>query len=295
MTGRAELSRLIREAELEEMHEALLAIAQPSIRLLAGEVAPDDSIPPGASKLGGAPDLPADFVWPVGPEGSLSFVAQINLQDARSQDPTALLPESGLLSFFYQDRFNSPAPVKLWTLWDWHVAFVDDDPAALQRLTPPGDLTEVHMVYKPCPLGFEPDITIPDPFSLPANQHLGLDYEALKEAGRDDLIDRYCSLTDSLLDSAPNGIIHRMLGYPDLIQSYILTEVEDFARNRTDLVEHYAPQLDADLEWILLLQIDSEYQADMMWGDVGRLYFFISAQDLAARHFDHVICTMQCS
>jgi uncharacterized protein YwqG len=50
----------------------------------------------------------------------------------------------------------------------------------------------------------------------------------------------------------------------------------------------------AAAEWRLLLQIDSEQDAGMLWGDVGRIYYWIRARDLAARHLDQAWLILQC-
>lgn len=47
-----------------EETQTLLALAKPSIALQSRAMA-DDAIPIGASKIGGAPDAPAGFVWPL--------------------------------------------------------------------------------------------------------------------------------------------------------------------------------------------------------------------------------------
>jgi uncharacterized protein YwqG len=43
---------------------------------------------------------------------------------------------------------------------------------------------------------------------------------------------------------------------------------------------------------VLLLQLDSDYGINWMWGDVGTLTFWISKKDLAARRFDKAFMTM---
>lgn len=54
--------------------------------------------------------------------------------------------------------------------------------------------------------------------------------------------------------------------------------------------------VDSAVKWRLLLQIDSEEdKTGMMWGDVGRIYYWIHEDDLAKLCFDRVICEMQCS
>lgn len=47
-------------------------------------------------------------------------------------------------------------------------------------------------------------------------------------------------------------------------------------------------------DWILLFQLDSESEAGMTWGDVGRLYFWIRKDDLKNRNFDDTWMILQC-
>jgi len=69
--------------------------------------------------------------------------------------------------------------------------------------------------------------------------------------------------SDVLEDEA--GPIHRMLGHPDAVQN--------------------DPRRDGDS---VLLQVDSDEAAGMIWGDVGRLYYMLGAADLEAGRFDRV-------
>lgn len=48
-------------------------------------------------------------------------------------------------------------------------------------------------------------------------------------------------------------------------------------------------------EWRLLLQIDSDDNAGMMWGDVGRLYVWIRRDDLKRRDFSRAWVVLQCT
>src|SRR5215469_13577072 len=79
------------------------ALAWPAIRLTTS-LADESTLAVGASKLGGAPDLPANTAWP-GKQGvPLSFVAQVELADAHPYDVTQSLPATGQLSFFYDSQ-----------------------------------------------------------------------------------------------------------------------------------------------------------------------------------------------
>jgi uncharacterized protein YwqG len=47
-------------------------------------------------------------------------------------------------------------------------------------------------------------------------------------------------------------------------------------------------------DWELLLQIDSDDNAGMMWGDVGKLYFWIHRDELRRRNLDAAWMVLQC-
>jgi Domain of unknown function (DUF1963) len=75
---------------------------------------------------------------------------------------------------------------------------------------------------------------------------------------------------------------HRIFGHPQRIQNSIEAECE-LTLKRTNPV------------WILLLQLDSDEELGMCWGDVGRLYFMIDRADLRSKKFDEVLLILQCT
>ena len=48
-------------------------------------------------------------------------------------------------------------------------------------------------------------------------------------------------------------------------------------------------------DWMLLLQIDTDDDTAMMWGDVGTIYYWIRKQDLVEGAFDRTWMILQCS
>ncbi len=74
---RAEAVELIRKHAPARLQTALIELLRPAIALSATRVE-DAQIPLGASKFGGAPDVPLGFVWPTWDEKPLGFLAQIN-------------------------------------------------------------------------------------------------------------------------------------------------------------------------------------------------------------------------
>lgn len=47
-------------------------------------------------------------------------------------------------------------------------------------------------------------------------------------------------------------------------------------------------------QWRLLLQVDTDEESEMMWGDCGRLYFWIRDEDLRKRNFGAVWMILEC-
>ncbi len=85
------LSRLLKDIDL---------VSRASIRLQTNQVN-ESSLSIGASKLGGMPDLPPEVSWPERNGLPQSFIAQIHLNEVRPYDTNRLLPQDGMLWFFY--------------------------------------------------------------------------------------------------------------------------------------------------------------------------------------------------
>jgi uncharacterized protein YwqG len=90
------------------------------------------------------------------------------------------------------------------------------------------------------------------------------------------------------------GPWHQMLGYPALVQSDMELECQLVSHGI-----HYGdggwrddprtPALEAGAHnWVLLLQVDTDLEAKLEWGDNARLYFWIERQALAERRFTNV-------
>lgn len=112
--------------------------------------------------------------------------------------------------------------------------------------------------------------------------------------------DSYRALCDDLA-AAGGTVQHRLLGYPQNIQ--------DSMERECQLASHgvycggpdgYQGELAALLEpgaadWRLLLQVDSDEESlGWLWGDSGRIYFWIRQQDLKALQFDKAWLILQC-
>jgi uncharacterized protein YwqG len=95
--------------------------------------------------------------------------------------------------------------------------------------------------------------------------------------------------------------VHRLLGHPDPVQGDMQLECQLvtnglYCGDSTGYQDPRAKTLRGGAsEWWLLLQIDSEDQASMMWGDVGRIYYWINQSDLLSRDWELSWLILQCS
>ncbi len=285
--AKQDLWRKAQKTGLARVADELHGVMLPSIRLNATPISEND-LPVGCSKLGGTPDLPKGTPWPVCtsswslgdlPYGvPMALLAQIRMQDVASHNPSGRLPKSGMLYFFYEAREQS------WGLFTldrgkWQVIYHDG--ANLQRAVPPEDLPrESH--FRACELSFSTEITLPD-----------CDSKVIKRLGLSEKEEL------AYLDLGPEGVVgHRLLGHAEQVQNDVMVDCQlamhDFWRKFPTSMSQI-PMLEAEADnWELLLQLDSDPDADMMWGDVGRIYFCIHKHDLQNRDFGNVWMLLQC-
>lgn len=229
------------------------------------------TFPPGASRFGGLPDLPATLAWPSGNHGPLGFLAQINCREAARFDAQKLLPSKGMLYFFY-DLAEQPWGDSTEELADAVVLYAPDDTGLTQAGLPAG-LDEDEGILPTVALGFGEELTLED-HSRETLAAMGLD-----EAQ----INAYFELYDerSVETSNSESPKHRLLGLPDQVQNPMPPDCVALRGGTND-------------DWRLLLQLDSDETLDTLWGDMGRLYFWIRADDLKRAHFAETCTFLQC-
>lgn len=297
----SDVRRVARDLGLERVADHIASLVRPAIRLEHGD-GPGETT---SSKLGGLPNLPPDVTWPEWKGRPLAHLAQIRLSEVKAFDHEALLPSAGVLWFFW-DSFSVAfyrTGEEYGDLAGWgykpddkgsaavrfHEADSDLHPSSHPKLVPEAVLPEWPVV----PLS---EVTLP-PFDSVGVEELGLSKSEL---------DAYVELAyrvwnlqrgsgkPSDHDLSPN---HRLLGHPDQIQDDMAVECELVTRNLNwNDYEALRDQIDRSAsEWRLLLQVGSdEERLDVLWGDVGRLYFWIREQDLASRNYDLSWLILQC-
>jgi len=279
---RETVERELERGPLAGRREEILELLEPTVGLDSAR-AGMDALAIGQSRLGGLPDLPQDAPWPRWKGEPQSFLAQLALAELRGLPGSEALPDSGWLVFFYSARQDT------WGFApedrdSWHVLYLPGAVELFRRAAPDGLRREA--AFYSCLLRPRAMTTLPPWESLPVTR-LGLDDEAT---------DAYCDLLDGIWPDAD----HWLLGWPDQIQGDIAAECQlvSHGLNLGDASAWTEPGsaelLERSDEWRLLLQIGSDDDAGMMWGDAGKLYFSIRRADLERGEFDGTWMTLQC-
>ncbi len=253
---------------------------------------------PDESKLGGKPFLPAGFEWPVFTDNEedvtrpLSFFCQINLKDIAPLDKDRMLPDRGMLYFFYECAS-----------FRWGFDPADKGAARVYYY----ESTEG---FVPCavPAELDPEYTIPE---IALQFITGSSFPGFEEfeCHSDLAVDweDYDAVVEKLGVHPPEDDeeIHKLLGYANLIQGEMLTECERARRGlySGDPESYQSTEEDeanaiADhaKDWVLLLQLSTISKGDFefMFGDCGSLYYYIRKEDLAAGRFEDGWFSLQC-
>ena len=254
---------------------------------------------PDATKIGGKPYLPADFRWPVFTSSEdqttrpLSFFCQINLAEVKPYDRENLLPDRGLLSFFYEcesfcwgfDPQDRGAARVFW--------FDTTDADSCVPFEIPGEIAGHHVIP-------EIALQLQERKSYPQYEEFGIHSDL--DCDWEDY-DRLLEELGVLSDTDPED--HKLLCYADIIQDEMLTECERVSRDLScggpECYANTPKDVAADIarhaaDWTLLLQLSTITKGDFEWmfGDCGMLYFYIRKEDLAARRFDKAAFSLQC-
>lgn len=286
------LRDILQRNDLAQWADLLLAESRPAVQITTQPLLDDRLIPVGASKFGGSPDVPSGFMWPEWNGKPLTFLAQFRLSDVAQYDPEHALPSSGMLYFFYE------IDEQPWGYDPAHeggavVLFHPDEMDTFYRYLHPraaGDLLDI----EPLPAStahFSSQLMLPATeraLNSLATQLSETEYERYD----DDVL-------GEIISDRPD-VWHHMLGYPDEIQNDMQLECQlvtnglyvgdssGYRDRRRRLLETGAA------DWRLLLQLDTDENIGVEWGDSGRLYFWIRNADLQACDFSQCWTILQC-
>jgi uncharacterized protein YwqG len=294
----AELRDAISRHSLDAYADEIMARAAPAFSMRAVQLAGGRDPEPGASRFGGEPDMPPGAEWPTKQGAPLAFLGQIRLSDVPAGPERDSLPDSGRLLLFYDVRDGGPWGFDPADAGGWAVLYEPDEtdhtrtplPQALLNLMAEnfGDPEP----FTPSPLKFEPTIT------LPGHETLAIELSEEADEGYSELLEELGGESDEEA-SAP---IHQLLGHAAEVQGDMASECQlvsngIYLGGDKPIDEARVKALEPGAaDWRLLLQIDTDEEGpDWMWGDCGRLYFWIRREDLARRDFSGVWVVLQCS
>lgn len=233
------------------------------------------------SRLGGAPDLPADFDWPSASGRRLGFLGQIALGEAALPTWSTALPPSGLLVFFVEASLEpSGLGLARRSCRVMHVERAGDD-ARMVAQTP--------TQFRNCPLVLSRELSLPAEHSL---QVRALGLGAAETEAWDRLRERLARLQGVEQHSYVRQAIHRLLGYQDTAEADLELECELTMHgvDSIEALESRRDELESGLaDWRLLLQVSCDDALGADWDrGFGSLLLFIREPDLLAHDFTRV-------
>ena len=289
---RETLTRIARAHLDADVAERWLALLRPGVRLApAGD---GDAV---VARIGGRPVVPPDFEWPVWEgAGPLSFVAEVDLAALAAQalDPGLDLPAHGrVLAFYFDGSYDDFASiVGTWdrrTLAGARLIHVPDERSTGAPMAPPEGVVE-----------FAEQVMA----GHQVTTHPGWEHHLLRaELGAEDWDDQTWrahpvqgDAFNEALHALDDGVgpRHQVGGWADPVQGPVELEVAQAAVPE-DVAHGSAEHVAEAVAWRPLLQLDSDDASQMMWGDVGTLYWLRRDSDRGARELGPVSFTWQCS
>jgi uncharacterized protein YwqG len=213
-------------------------------------------------------------------------LCQIDLAQVANIYPESLLPKSGQVYFFY-DRKQGTWGFDPKDIGAWKVIYSDEKFSDLIPTVTPADLGKDD-IFKDKFIKLELISTYPDVMD-----------ECIDRIGlNDSQAEAYIEFCSAALGDNPE---HHLFGYPGPIQSNDMDLECQLVSSGIYIGKEYNmddPKIkalsDGRKDWRLLLQLDSDDEAGMMWGDGGRLYFWIKEDDLKQKNFDKCWMILQC-
>jgi len=279
---KAEIEQAFIKAGLKARIPALEQLTRNSVRLSTTSV-DENTLAPGTSKLGGHPDLPPDMRWPDLNGEPQSFLAQIRLADIQPFDNARLLPERGMLWFFYdagQQTFGEQPTDRN----GWRILFRDEIATNLQRQPTPAGLPTTSL-FPACSLTPTSELTLA---LQPELELPNFDWSEAEQQAYEQVLDALHTPEER---SQPH---HRLLGYPDTIQDDMRIQCQLVSNGITDSDDPRAASLETGAsDWLLLCQVDSDASAKMLWANNGMIYYWTKRVDLQAHCFDQSWLVLQ--
>jgi uncharacterized protein YwqG len=225
-------------------------------------------------------------------------VGQIDLSQVSPLEADGALPRSGLLTFFYDIGVEQVWGFSPEDRGGCAVVFTESS-VPLRRREFPDDMPE-HSQFGAARVSARSELVWASWESHDVDQLLNTIEECTAYGMATGQELAFLGEDVEFVDNDP-GPRHRLLGNPDLVQGDIQEQCQ-LVTHGIDCggADYYSDPRTAGLlpgagDWRLLLQIDTDDGIDMMWGDVGRIYFSMHKDMLAQRAWDQAWAVLQCS
>ena len=300
----AQLQPLIEEHGLGRVRERIQAAVSPAVQLskrvkepappksgwfglFMGRQAAVSAAGPaalGESKFGGIPDLPPGIKWPHAADKPLGFIAQIDCATLRRFLPANPWQAGGTLFFFY-DFIETP-----WADEEavpHHATLYVGDRSRLAPAVLPDSVSRDQILLPEFPVDFATIPTLPG-YDTPEMEALGL----TEREGQ--AYSEFRAAVDLKLGGI--GPQHQLGGFPANVQGDVRAEFEVYSvtRGRNPNQNDWESAGQRATRWELLLQVDTDADLNVMWGDAGMIYWGLRREDLMAARFDRSRLILQC-
>jgi len=265
-------------APIRDVEALTAALSEPAVHIVTGES-------PTRSHFGGLASLPPDVAWPTHNGRRLEFLARLSLPELQRALPLSWLPESGALLFFY-DLDEQPWGFDPKHRGQWAVLHVDDlaAPQGPVDVDADGSALPVPYRYIEC----QPIRTLPTS-ERGSIEQLNFDDDELEELQR---------LADLPFSGRPK---HQIGGFPAPVQGDAM-ELECqlashgiYCGDGSERRDPRARELAAGAQdWRLLLQLDTDDELELTWGDAGMVYFWIHEDAARKGRFSDAWVVLQC-
>lgn len=264
---------------VRDVRELLAPLAVPAVHI-------DKTDLPSLSYFGGEPNLPTDVSWPELRGVRLGFLARLSLSEIHQVCPLPWLPSSGALVVFY-DMVNQPWGFDPKDRGSSTVLLVPDLQQSVELIDSGPDGTN-----SPFP---RRNIAFRKIQVFPGSERPEVRELELSDAE----FDAMTELEVVVFHSKPK---HQISGFPSPVQGdemelecQLVTnglycgDSSGYKNPRAETLKHGATQ------WKLLLQLDSDDDLGVMWGDAGTVYFWVEEQAARNGDFSNVWQILQCS
>lgn len=274
------LITLIKEHGLENYQQAILATVKPAIAIHLAAAGQGNL---GQSRIGGYPDLPASLSWPVNMKfhRPLCFILQLNFAEL-PQFPNHPLPNKGMLYLFLDESENHAQQL---------VLYLGDEPLQPMKLPEGTDfITDWYNDLVAHTLEFNVFADIP--------RWATNDFAALAEQINIDIDgeDALSTLTYKLTEYVGKLLGHAAgIGHDPREDAYVVREVNPAWLYKHNELRNNNVDLSKGAFWQNLLELQSEDNVNIMFGDAGYLQILIHEDDLQKQDVSRVYVNLESS